>query len=170
MPVGRALGVCTASRSEQNKVDQMLDIVTKDNQNGREALDKFRFRIMERNLEVEEQRALSQLPEEQIKVHIVSRNWLQTWGHWLHGGVAPDPIDQHILLDSNGKLHVPEVTLEGWSLGFVGPKTWEHLKSTWGVKGPDLTEDDVQSDEHEGIRTRIKLWKQSLRSLSMTAN
>jgi hypothetical protein len=63
----------------------MLDIVTKDNQNGREALDKFRFRIMERNLEVEEQRELSQLPEEQVKVHIISRNWLQTWGHWLHG-------------------------------------------------------------------------------------
>lgn len=45
-----------------------------------------------------------------------------------------------MLLDDRGKLHIPEVTLEGWSLGFVGPKTWEHLKSTYGVKGPDLTE------------------------------
>lgn len=63
----------------------MLDIVTKDNDNGREALEKFRFRIMERNLEVEEQRELSQLPEDEIKVHVISRAWLQTWGHWLHG-------------------------------------------------------------------------------------
>lgn len=93
------LGVCTASRSEQNKVDQMLDIVTKDNENGREALDKFRFRIMERNLEVEEQRKLSQLPEEQVKVHIVSRNWLQTWGHWLHGKWMA--CSMHLITDRN---------------------------------------------------------------------
>lgn len=79
------LGVCTASRSEQIKVDKMLDIVTKDNEKGREALHKFRFRIMERNIEVEEQRELSQLPEDEIKVHVISRTWLQTWGHWLHG-------------------------------------------------------------------------------------
>ena len=82
------LGVCTASRSEQIKVDQMLDVVTKDNDNGREALNQFRFRIQERDLEVEEERELSQLPEDQIKVHIVSRTWLQTWGHWLHGKKA----------------------------------------------------------------------------------
>lgn len=170
MPVGRALGVCTASRSEQIKVDEMLDIVTKDNDKGRDALEKFRFRIMERNLEVEEQRELSQLPEDQIKVHVISRAWLQTWGHWLHGGMSPDPIDQYELLDDRGKLHIPEVTLEGWSLGFVGPKTWKHLKSTYGVKGPDLTEVDVQGEEYEGIRTRIKLWKQSLKSLAMTPN
>jgi hypothetical protein len=79
------LGVCNASKSEQVKVDHMLDVVTKDNNNGRSALDKFRFRIYERNLELEEQRELSQLDEDQVKVHIISRDWLQCWGHWLHG-------------------------------------------------------------------------------------
>lgn len=85
------LGVCNASKSEQLKVDHMLDVVTKDNDNGRSALDKFRFRIFERNLEVEEQRELSQIPEDQYKVHIISRDWLQCWGHWLHGMYDEQP-------------------------------------------------------------------------------
>lgn len=156
------LGVCNASKSEQVKVDHMLDVVTKDNNNGRSALDKFRFRIFERNLEVEEQRELSQLPEDQYKVHIISRDWLQCWGHWLHGkhdhskshtvqcsksktqiqigGVPPTAIDQNILVDKNGKLRVPEKSLDGWSLGFIGPRLWNHLKDAWGVNGPELTE------------------------------
>ncbi|CAM0136368.1 unnamed protein product [Umbelopsis sp. WA50703] len=168
MSVGRALGVCNASKSEQVKVDHMLDVVTKDNNNGRSALDKFRFRIYERNLELEEQRELSQLDEDQVKVHIISRDWLQCWGHWLHGGVPPSAIDQSILVDKNGRLRVPEKSLDGWSLGFIGPKLWNHLKKAWGVKGPELTEDDAQGEEYEEIRIRLKLWKQSLKNVAVS--
>lgn len=108
--------------------------------------------------------------------------------------MPPSAIDQSLLVDKSGKLRVPEKSLDGWSLGFIGPRLWNHLKDAWGVNGPVLTEgkflspslyvvllananidifsilDDAQGEEYEEIRMRLKLWKQSLKSLAVSPN
>lgn len=155
------MGESRGDPSEAHYVDLLLNALTHDSDVGREALERKRQCMIERQLYQEEADRASVLLSKPC-YYLIDRTWLCSWFLRLcDGKIGSGPVTNKGLEDEQGRLNPDARPRGAFSGGFsiVTPHLWEYLVKTYGLSGKAHCSTDIQGPEYVGLRQAIENWK-----------
>ncbi|KAI8377708.1 uncharacterized protein BYT42DRAFT_533320 [Radiomyces spectabilis] len=155
----RLLGESRGDQSEAEYVDHLLEIITRDSELGRGAMERRKQCMDERQLYAHDCDRLSVLTSGQY--FFVDRMWICSWFLRLcDGKVGVGPIDNTALADENGRLNPSARPRGAFSGGFsiVTPELWNYLVETYGLLGPAFGAEDAQGPAYDELHKAIDNW------------
>ncbi|CAO3668596.1 unnamed protein product [Rhizopus stolonifer] len=158
----RLLGENRGDASEAHYVDLLLETLTWDSDQGKEALRKRNQCMSERELYRKQADRYSVYMGE--KYYFVDRMWLCSWFLRLcDGKIGEGPVDNEMLEDTEvpGRLNPNSRPRGSFKGGFsiVTPFLWEYLVTTYGLSGGIYTSDDTTGTDYEPLNNSIVEWR-----------
>ncbi|KAG1419222.1 hypothetical protein G6F58_004716 [Rhizopus delemar] len=158
----RLLGETRGDKSEAHYVDLLLQTLTYDSVQGKQALQRRNQCMKERELYREQADRYSVYIGE--KYYFVDRMWMCSWFlHLCDGKLGEGPVTNDGLEDPDvpGRLNPASRPRGSFRGGFsiVTPTLWEYLVNTYGLIGGTYTSDDTTGPDYEPLNNSIVEWR-----------